>query len=206
MSQVFDDSERSQNPNRGSKTNKDRPAEEGESTFRSNPKKSSPSRSSTSKSAKYTGESPRWLERILFGSVSSGQLAVFCRQFSAYLNAGVDISKALASLQTQFSGTALGPVLGRIHQAVKRGETLTEAMTREPRVFDALFLGMIQVAEARGGIPETMRNLSKHYESRQKLIRQARSAMIYPIAVLIIASGVVALLTIVLLPMFAGLL
>ena len=133
-------------------------------------------------------------------------MAVFCRQFSAYLNAGVDISKALASLQTQFSGTALGPVLGRIHQAVKRGETLTEAMTREPRVFDALFLGMIQVAEARGGIPETMRNLSKHYESRQKLIRQARSAMIYPIAVLIIASGVVALLTIVLLPMFAGLL
>ena len=111
-------------------------------------------------------------------------MAVFCRQFSAYLNAGVDISKALASLQTQFSGTALGPVLGRIHQAVKRGETLTEAMTREPRVFDALFLGMIQVAEARGGIPETMRNLSKHYESRQKLIRQARSAMIYPIAVL----------------------
>ena len=214
MSQVFDDSERSQNPNRPTKpkkTGSGRPAGEGESTFQPNPKKSTSSKtrtktSSSTEKAKFTGESPRWIERILFGSVSSGQLAVFCRQFGAYLNAGVDIGKALSSLQTQFERTALGPVLGRLHQAVKRGETLTEAMKREPRVFDALFLGMIQVAEARGGVPETMRNLSKHYESRQKLIRQARSAMIYPIAVLIIASGVVALLTIVLLPVFVDML
>ena len=213
MSQVFDDSERSQNPDRASKSKNpaNRPVEEGESTFQPNPKKAGASKArarsaDSNEKVKYTGESPRWVERILFGGVSSGQLAIFCRQFGAYLNAGVDISKALSSLQTQFARTALGPVLARLHQAVKRGETLTEGMKREPRVFDKLFLGMIQVAEARGGVPETMRNLSKHYESRQKLIRQARSAMIYPIAVILIASAVVALLTVVLLPMFAGML
>jgi type IV pilus assembly protein PilC len=152
------------------------------------------------------GRGPSTFERIFFGSVSSGQLATFCRQFAAYLNAGVDISKALVSLQKQFAMTALGPVIGRLAKAVKQGDAFAEAVAREPRAFDALFVGMIKVAEARGGLPETLRNLSRHYENRQSLIRQARSAMIYPIAVLFVAACVVALMTIWLLPMFADLL
>jgi type II secretory pathway component PulF len=69
-----------------------------------------------------------------------------------------------------------------------------------------MFLSMIRVAEARGGVPETLRMMGDHYESRQRLIRQARSAMIYPVIVLVIASGVVLLLTIFVLPLFADLL
>ena len=79
-------------------------------------------------------------------------------------------------------------------------------MAREPEAFDRLFLSMMRVAEARGGIPETMRMLADQYDARVRLIRQARSAMIYPIIVLIVASGVVALMTVWLLPMFASLL
>jgi type II secretory pathway component PulF len=131
---------------------------------------------------------------------------MFCRQFGAYQNSGVDIGKALANLEKQFSRTALGPVIGRLAVAVKRGETLGEAAEREPQAFDRLFLSMIKVAEARGGIPETLRLLGRHYEARQSLIRQARSAMIYPICVLLVAAAVVALLSIWLLPMFATML
>ncbi len=149
---------------------------------------------------------PGWWERIVFGRVGSGQLALYCRQFAAYLDAGVDLIKALASLERQFGRTALGPVTGRILLAVRRGDNLAEAMEREPGAFDALFLSMIRVAEARGGVPETFRMLSRHYEARQNLIRQARSAMIYPIIVLLVASGVVAFLTIWLLPMFISML
>ena len=69
-------------------------------------------------------------------------------------------------------------------------------MAREPQIFSPMFLSMIRVAEARGGVPETLRMLGNHYEARQRLIRQARSAMIYPVIVLIIAAGVVALITI----------
>jgi type II secretory pathway component PulF len=65
---------------------------------------------------------------------------------------------------------------------------------------------MIRVAEARGGVPETLRMMGNHYEARLRLIRQARSAMIYPVIVLLIAGGVIALITYVLLPMFASLL
>jgi type IV pilus assembly protein PilC len=149
---------------------------------------------------------PKWFERILFGRVSSGQLAQFSRQFSHYLNAGVDITRSLNGLERQFRGTALGPVLGRIQQAIRSGSTLEEAMAREPQVFGPMYLSMIKVAEARGGVPETLKMLAHHYEARQRLIRQARSAMIYPTIVLIIAGAVVALISIFLLPLFANML
>ena len=102
--------------------------------------------------------------------------------------------------------TSLGPVIGRLSLAVKRGDSFAEAVAREPQAFDALFVGMMRVAEARGGIPETLRRLGQHYESRQSLIRQARSAMIYPIAVLVVASCVVTLMSLWIIPMFAALL
>jgi type II secretory pathway component PulF len=97
-------------------------------------------------------------------------------------------------------------VTARILLAVRRGDTIAEAIEREPQAFDRLFVSMIKVAEARGGVPETLRMLSRHYEARQSLIRQARAAMIYPIAVLVVAAGVVAMLTLWLLPMFISLL
>jgi type IV pilus assembly protein PilC len=176
------------------------------STFKPNPNRTKKPRSTVSDvKLESPGKGPSWWERILFGSVGSGQLATFCRQFAAYQNAGVDISKSLANLGKQFAGTSLGPVIGRISMAVKRGDTLAESMAREPQAFDALFVGMIKVAEARGGIPETLRLLGRHYESRQSLMRQARSALIYPVIVLVLACGVVALLTVKILPMFASL-
>jgi type II secretory pathway component PulF len=149
---------------------------------------------------------PTWWERILLGRVSTGQLAQFCRQFAAYLNAGVDFTKSLSSLERQFSGTALGPILGRISTNIRRGTTLEEAMAREPQAFGPMFLSMIKVAEARGGVPETLKMLAKHFENRQRLIRTARSAMIYPVIVIAVATVVVALITLFLLPKFAALL
>lgn len=175
------------------------------STWSPNPKRASATRAkptTTASEREPMPAAPGLWERILFGRVGSGQLARFCRQFAAYLNAGFDLLKALSSLETQFERTPLGPVIGRIRTAIRQGDSLTEAVSREPKAFDSLFVSLIKVAEMRGGIPETLQRLSKHYEARQSLIRQARSAMIYPIAVLVIASGVVALITIFLLPQF----
>jgi type IV pilus assembly protein PilC len=147
-------------------------------------------------------DGPKWFERILFGRVSAGQLAQFSRQFAQYLHAGVDIIKSLSSLEKQFSGTALGPTIGRIQLAIKGGASLEDAMAREPETFNPMYLSMIRVAEARGGVPETLKMLASSLEARQRLIRQARSAMIYPVIVLVVAGGVVALLTIYVLPIF----
>ncbi len=143
---------------------------------------------------------PNWAERIMFGSVSSGHLATFCGQFARYQDAGVDLLRSLSSLQKQFARTALGPVIARLEAAVRGGESLASAMSREPHAFDKLALSMMRVAEARGGEPETLQRLSRHYEAKQRMIRQARSAMIYPAIVLIIASAVVMLITIFVIP------
>jgi type II secretory pathway component PulF len=185
-------------------------------TWRPNPKRAGASPSPSQAPARPAAQrieplepvpaGPSWWERIVFGRASSGQLALYCRQFAAYLDAGVDLLKTLTSLERQFTRTALGPVTGRLLLAVRRGDALAEAMEREPGAFDPLFLSMMKVAEARGGVPETLRMLSRHYEARQSLIRQARTAMIYPIAVLVVASGVVALFTVWLLPMFVSML
>lgn len=191
------------------------------STFRPNPYPSSPADRAKTKRAGASrpadpeagdravlinDDRPSLWERIFFGNVSSGQLSQFCRQFAGYLHSGVDILKTLTSLERQFARTALGPALARIQTKIRSGATLEEAMRADGRIFGSMFLNMIKVAEARGGLPETLKMLAKHFEARQRLIRQARSAMIYPIIVMVIASGVVALITIFLLPMFADLL
>lgn len=147
-----------------------------------------------------SGDGPNWFERIFFGKVSSGHLAAFCGQFATYQDAGVDLLRSLASLKKQFARTALGPVIGRMEGAVRGGDPLAEAMAREPQAFDNLCLSMIRVAEARGGVPETLKGLARHYEARRRMIRQARSAMIYPAAVVTVASAVVLLLTIFVIP------
>lgn len=206
-----------ENPDPGRRPSRPRPEGDdlGESTFRPNPtppkKEGRPTRSAQSSSeAKRLREAvepgPKWYERLLFGRVSSGQLAQFCRQFASYLNAGVDYQRALSSLGQQFQRTALGPAIDRIRTRIKSGSTLEEAMAGEKRIFGPMFLSMIRVAEARGGVPETLRMLSRNFEARQRLIRQARSAMIYPVIVLALTGGVIALLTIFVLPIFASLL
>jgi type II secretory pathway component PulF len=149
---------------------------------------------------------PTWWERILFGRVGIGQLAQFFRQFGTYLDAGIDYIRAISSLERQFTGTALGPILARLQVAIRRGSTLQDAMAKEQQAFDPMVRSMVKVAEAHGGVPETFKMLAHHFESRQRLIRQARSAMIYPAIVLIVASAVVALVTIVLIPIFANIL
>jgi type IV pilus assembly protein PilC len=147
-----------------------------------------------------------FLERFVLGSVGSGQLALFCRQLGQYLEAGVDLLKALGSLETQFANKALGPVIGRLRAGVKSGHSLSESMAREPQAFDQMAISMMRVAEAHGGIPELFRQLGGHYESRQRLFRQARSAMIYPVAVITVASGVIGLLSYFVLPKLVELL
>ena len=193
---------------------KAKPLAPGENTFRPASGKPNPADPGGVKKPKRAAGEPRavntpgptWVERIVFGSVSSGHLATFCGQFGTFQDAGVDLLRSLDTLKRQFSRTALGPVIGRMETGIRGGDTLADTMAREPQAFDKLCLAMIRVAEARGGIPETLRLLARHYEARQRMIRQARSALIYPTIVLSIASLVSLLMAIYILPIFAAML
>jgi type II secretory pathway component PulF len=141
----------------------------------------------------------RWYQRGL-GRVALKYLVNFSRQFASYLDAGINLYPALESLRRQYERTALGPVIGRLQLATRRGESLTDAMSREPAAFDHYFLSMMRVGEVQGSVPETLRLLSLEYDSRQRMIRQTKSALIYPAFVIFMSVTVSALLTILVLP------
>jgi type II secretory pathway component PulF len=142
----------------------------------------------------------RWYQWAPFGRVKTTQVVNFCRQFANYLDAGVNLNRTMESLRRQYDRTALGPVIGRLQLGVRRGEALTDAMRRDPRVFDPFFLSMMRVAEVRGAVPEMLRMLSIQIDNRQRLLRQAKSALLYPAFVIFLSICVAALLTILILP------
>lgn len=141
-----------------------------------------------------------WSELVLFGKPNPGLMASFCRQFSVYLESGVTLVRTLTSLRRQFSGTALGPAIGRIADSARRGDTLTDAFSRDGETFDHMFRTMMRVGETRGAVPETLQMLSEHYTSRQRLQRQVRSSLIYPAFVVLGVIGVGIFLTMYVLP------
>jgi type II secretory pathway component PulF len=157
-----------------------------------------PPRRTTMEPAATIGQA-RWYQRG-FGRVAITHLVNFCRQFASYLDAGINLYPALESLRRQYERTLLGPVIGRLQLAVRRGQSLTDAMSREPAAFDHYFLSMMRVGEVQGSVPETLRLLSTEYDSRQRMIRQTKSALIYPAFVIFVSVTVSALLTILVLP------
>jgi type II secretory pathway component PulF len=142
----------------------------------------------------------RWYQWRLLGRINTTQLVNFCRQFANYLDAGVNLNRTMESLRRQYDRTALGPVIGRLQLGVRRGESLTDAMRRDARVFDPFSLSMMRVAEVRGAVPEMLRMLSLQISNRQRLIRQTKSALLYPAFVIFLSICVAALLTILILP------
>lgn len=134
------------------------------------------------------GGGPTLLERILFGKVGTKQLALFYRQFSQYLMAGMDVPQSLKGLQKHFKGRALGPVIARMIDAVKSGRSMAEAFEREPQAFDRLAVNMIRASESRGAVPEILVELAEIQEFRARTLRNVASASIYPIIILTAAT------------------
>jgi type II secretory pathway component PulF len=149
---------------------------------------------------------PRIGRALVFGKVRARELAAFCRQLGVYLNSGVGITRALESLEKPMAGTAMAPVLARMQQAVKAGQSISDAAEKEPQVFDRLFLSLVRVGEERGGLPEMLKRLASLYEARDRMWRQARSALVYPTIVIVVTLGVGALLTMFVLPVMVSLL
>ena len=127
---------------------------------------------------------PTLIERVLFGKVGTKQLALFYRQFSQYLMAGMDVPQSLKGLQKHFKGRALGPVIARMIDAVKSGRSMAEAFEREPQAFDRLAVNMIRASESRGAVPELLVELAEIQEFRARTVRNMASASIYPIMVM----------------------
>jgi type IV pilus assembly protein PilC len=142
---------------------------------------------------------------LLRGGVSAKELAVFTRQFSVMIDAGLPLVQCIEILGTQSENKVFQKVLLQVRQDVESGATLADAMRKHPKVFDDLYCNMIAAGEAGGILDTILQRLAVYIEKIVKLRRAVRSAMIYPIAVLAIAAIVVTIILWKVIPTFAAL-
>src|SRR6202162_3192814 len=132
-------------------------------------------------------------------------LAVFTRQFSVMIDAGLPLVQCIEILANQQEHKTFQKILLQIRQDVEAGSTLADAMRRHPKAFDSLYVNMVAAGEAGGILDTILQRLSIYIEKVVKLKAQVRSAMIYPIAVIVIAAIVVAVILLKVIPTFAAL-
>src|SRR4028119_1604459 len=117
------------------------------------------------------------------GKVKSKELSIFTRQFSVMIDAGLPLVQCLDILASQQENKYFQQVLTQTRQDVEEGSTLAVAMANHPKVFDQLFVNMIEAGETGGILDIILQRLSTFIEKIVKLRRDVISAMIYPSAV-----------------------
>jgi type IV pilus assembly protein PilC len=132
-------------------------------------------------------------------------LAVFTRQFSVMIDAGLPLVQCLEILANQQEHKNFQKILLQVRQDVEAGSTLADAMRRHPKAFNSLFVNMVAAGEAGGILDTILQRLSVYIEKAVKLATQVKSALIYPIAVIAIAAIVVAVILLKVIPTFAAL-
>ena len=139
------------------------------------------------------------------GGVSAKELAVFTRQFSVMIDAGLPLVQCLEILASQQENKLFQKVLTGTRAAVEGGSNLSAAMKQYPKVFDPLYSNMVEAGETGGILDTILQRLSSYIEKNVKLKAAVKSALIYPIGVLSIAGGVIVLLLWKVVPIFATL-
>jgi type IV pilus assembly protein PilC len=142
--------------------------------------------------------------------VKSKDLAIFTRQFSVMIDAGLPLVQCLDILAQQQQNKYFQQTLQQVRQDVEEGSTLAAAMARHPKVFDQLYTNMVEAGETGGILDLILQRLSTFIEKIVKLKKDIVSAMIYPSAVVLMAIGAIAVIMVVVIPqfqaIFAGLL
>src|SRR5882724_4936172 len=137
-------------------------------------------------------------------TVSPKNLAVFVRQFSVMIDAGLPLVQCLDILGNQEEDKNFAEVILQTRTAVEGGAALADAMRRYPKTFDSLFTNMIAAGEAGGILDTILKRLAVYIEKAVKLKGQVQAAMIYPIAVVVIAGVVVGVILWKVIPTFAA--
>jgi type IV pilus assembly protein PilC len=139
------------------------------------------------------------------GGVNAKELAIFTRQFSVMIDAGLPLVQCLEILASQQENKFFQKVLTNTRSMVEGGSTLSTAMRASPKVFDGLYVNMVEAGETGGILDIILQRLSTYIEKNVKLQRAVKSALVYPVGVLTVAGGVITLLLWKVVPIFATL-
>jgi type IV pilus assembly protein PilC len=138
-------------------------------------------------------------------SVPAKNLAIFTRQFSVMIDAGLPLVQCLDILGKQEPHKGFSGVILKTREDVESGAALADAMKKHPKTFDALYSNMIAAGEAGGILDTILKRLATYIEKSVKLKGEVKSAMIYPVAVIVIAAVVVGAILWKVIPTFAQL-
>jgi type IV pilus assembly protein PilC len=134
--------------------------------------------------------------------VQTRDLMLFTRQFSTMIDAGLPLVQCLDILHQQAENMWFKKVLGQVKTDVESGKTFADALSRHPKVFDALFVNLVAAGETGGILDTIMTRLAVQTEKSVKLAKQIKGALFYPTAVMTVALGAVTVLLLFVIPVF----
>ena len=136
--------------------------------------------------------------------VKTRDFAIFCRQFTSIVRAGVSIVDAFQMLADQTQNSALKNAIEQTHSDISKGDTLATAMKKRGGVFPGMLTNMVEAGEASGSLDVAFERMSIQFEKDAKLESAVKKAMIYPIVLIVVMIGVVAAMMLFVIPRFVG--
>ena len=140
----------------------------------------------------------------LSGRVKPKVLTTFTRQLATLVDAGLPLLRGLRVLEKQERNATLRGILGELAIAIEGGSTFSEALAQHPKVFNRLFVNMVKAGELGGVLEVVLKRLAEFSEKAQKIKGKVKAAMFYPVAVLVVALGIMILLLTFVIPRFQG--
>jgi type IV pilus assembly protein PilC len=142
--------------------------------------------------------------RIRIGTgVKKVQISRFTRQFATMIAAGLPMVQCLEILSQQMESAELRRIIGQVKESVQAGTTLAEALSKHKKVFDDLFVNMVDAGEIGGALDVILARLATYREKADALTRKVKGAMVYPTVVLTVAVGVTFIMLTYIVPVFA---
>ena len=138
----------------------------------------------------------------LTGRVPPKVLTTFTRQLATLVDAGLPLLRGLRVLEKQERNAALKTILGELSLSIEGGSTFSEALAQHPKIFNKLFVNMVKAGELGGVLEVVLKRLAEFSEKAAKIKGKVKAALFYPIAVLIVAVGILTLLLIFVVPKF----
>ncbi|MDA7915755.1 type II secretion system F family protein [Verrucomicrobia bacterium] len=136
------------------------------------------------------------------GKVKNKVLTTFTRQLATLVDAGLPLLRGLRVLQKQEKNVTLREITEELAIAIEGGATFSEALAQHPKTFNKLFINMVKAGELGGVLEVVLNRLAEFMEKAEKIKGKVKAAMFYPVAVLIVAVGILALLMIMVVPKF----
>jgi type IV pilus assembly protein PilC len=140
----------------------------------------------------------------LGGKVKPKVLTTFTRQLATLVDAGLPLLRGLRVLEKQERNATLKGILGKLALSIEGGSTFSEGLAQHPKVFNRLFVNMVKAGELGGVLEVVLKRLAEFSEKAQKIKGKVKAALFYPVAVLIVATGIMILLMCFVVPQFKG--